>query len=125
MNNIPTNLDEALDFLVKVNNYDSAIRFLKSTDEDSFVSEQHHSTGMALRNEWGLWEKESELSKWFNNIGIYHADDMSSIIMTSFHRLINTKDIDLESQVKHYIDYWDDVDPLVNKGFYNFKEDDI
>ena len=41
---------------------------------------------------------------------------MSSIILTSFHRKINSKDINLESQIDFYRKYWEKVDPKVNLG---------
>jgi hypothetical protein len=44
---------------------------------------------------------------------------MSGIILTSFHRKKNDNDIELDKQVKHYINYWKNVDPKVNTGEYN------
>ena len=75
-------------------------------EEDSARSIAHHGFGTMLRNELGLWQ-ENKLTKWFNNKNIHHADDMSSIILTSYHRKNNGKDIDLDEQVQYYIDYWE------------------
>ena len=58
----------------------------------------------------------SELQKWFKERGIHHADDMSGIILTSFHRRFYRKEIELEEQIAKYQEYWDEVDPDVNKG---------
>ncbi|NME72089.1 DUF6794 domain-containing protein [Flammeovirga aprica] len=46
-------------------------------------------------------------SKYFRDLGINHPDDMSSIILTSFHRYLNDIDIKLDEQVKLYKDYWE------------------
>ena len=53
----------------------------------------------------GLWYG-SDLSKYFNNMGIFHADDMSGIILTSLYRKIVGKDRNLDEQVKWYREYW-------------------
>ena len=62
---------------------------------------------MWLRNNWQLWGM-SRLSFYFNNIGVYHPDDMSGIILTSYQRHLKGEDIKLEEQIKHYQDYWNE-----------------
>lgn len=47
---------------------------------------------------------------WFNQVGIYHPDDMSGIILDSFWRKLNNKPIGLDEQIKYYQDYWRTVD---------------
>lgn len=74
--------------------------------EDEAMAELHMGTGMGIRNGWGLWKGKNELVKFFNSHGIFHPDDMSSIILTSFHRKLNNRDIDFEGQVQMYLDYW-------------------
>ena len=108
---IPKTLDEAIQFLMKDNEGNSNI----SNDEGRFLSEQHHFVGRNLRNEWGLWTG-SNLQTWFKERGIHHADDMSSIILTSFHRNVNGKDIELDEQIKHYRNFWEKTNPKVNEG---------
>jgi hypothetical protein len=49
---------------------------------------------------------EDTLPGYFNNMGIKHPDDMSSIILTSYHRHKNGKDIKLEEQIKVYQYFW-------------------
>jgi len=48
----------------------------------------------------------SRLSKYFNNLGIYHPDDMSGIILDSYHRYLTGKKIKLDEQVGYYKAYW-------------------
>lgn len=67
----------------------------------------HFSTGMWMRNEWGLWSG-SRLSRWFNDRGIFHPDDMSGIILTSFWRHLNDQPIGLERQIAEYQRYWEE-----------------
>jgi hypothetical protein len=108
---IPKNLEEAINLLTTNENKE----FVKDKTEKEFLSYLHHGFGTGLRNGWGLWTG-SILAKWFNEKGVYHADDMSSIILTSIYRVFNNKEIDLEGQIKYYRDYWEETNPDVNKG---------
>jgi hypothetical protein len=65
----------------------------------------HMTTGLWMRNTWGLWHG-SRLSRYFNGLGIYHPDDMSAIILDSYVRRLQGEDIDLRGQIKFYQLYW-------------------
>ena len=103
---IPKNLDECFIELKKELSQKELEEF-KNKGEDKVI-EYHHSLGMWIRNNWGLWSG-SRLAKYFNEIGVYHPDDMSSIILDSLHRHLNGKDIKIEEQIKYYKDYWEKV----------------
>ena len=62
-----------------------------------------------MRNSWGLWS-DSPFSRYFARLGIFHADDMSAIINEAFSRRVRGKDIQLESLVQYYRDYWEKED---------------
>ena len=100
----PTTLKECFNELKRTNSK-KALEDWIDKEEDKACNEIHFTTGMKIRNDWGLWGK-NKLTKWFNSIGIYHADDMSSIILTSFHRVLNRTPMDIKAQIKYYIDYW-------------------
>lgn len=104
---IPSNLDECFIKLDKILN-DSTISSFKQLTEDVFLVQTHMTLGRYLRNNWGLWAG-SKLSRYFNNLEIFHPDDMSSIILTSYHRFLCGKKILLEDQINHYKNYWKDV----------------
>lgn len=70
-----------------------------------FAVKNHHSLGRHLRNEWGLWAG-GPLKDYFNKLGIHHADDMSGIILRSYHEYLNGKNIKLNAQIKSCQDYW-------------------
>lgn len=101
---IPKNLE---DCFVQINAFwnDSIKKQVKSWEEREFTGKAHLGLGMWMRNNWRLWGG-SRLSKYFNNLEIYHADDMSGIILVSYHRYLNNNEIRLEEQVKYYQDYW-------------------
>lgn len=101
----PNNLDSAINILKKIN-FEDKVRWLKY-DENEAVAIAHLNFGAKIRNEWGLWDNDSELNKYFKGLGITHPDDMSSIILRSFHRTMNNRDINLEELIDFYKKYWE------------------
>jgi hypothetical protein len=75
-------------------------------EEEEFTANAHFGFGMWMRNNWKLWGG-SRLSKYFTDLGIFHPDDMSGIILTSYHRHLKGKEIKLEEQIKSYKDFWE------------------
>ncbi len=103
----PKNLEECIAIFLK-QTPKKDLDSWKTKDEETAVASLHFPCGMSLRNGWGLWGK-NDLTKFFNKLGIYHADDMSGIIYTSLHRRLNDKYLDLPGQVKYYQDYWKNI----------------
>jgi hypothetical protein len=101
----PVNLEEAVERL-KVIHHDSTKQKILEMTEDEFLGGAHMGLGMWMRNGWGLW-KGKELAKYFNSIGIYHPDDMSGIILTSYYRELHGQEWKLDEQVKYYQAYWE------------------
>lgn len=100
----PKNLDEAisqLDILLtekdKKDVYDMT--------ESDYTSNSHFSTGIWIRNNWGLWAGQ-ELAKYFNGLGINYPDEMSGIILRCYYRHIHNQDYKLKEQIKYYKDFW-------------------
>ncbi len=71
-----------------------------------FFSLGHLSLGMWMRNNWELWRGGS-LAKYFNELGIYHPDDMSDIIMNSYVAKLRGEKYDLEEEIIKYQKYWE------------------
>jgi len=105
---IPKDLE---DCFIQINSFwhDSTKTKIKNWTEEEFSCNAHFGFGMSIRNNWQLWGG-SRLSKYFNDLGISHPDHMSGIIVHSFHRYLNDKEIKLEEQVKHYQDYWEETE---------------
>jgi hypothetical protein len=101
---IPKDLEDCFSQIDKFWN-DSIKNQVKKWKEKEFTAKAHFGFGLWMRNNWKLWGG-SRLSKYFNNIGIYHPDDMSGIVLTSYYRYLKGMDIDLETQIKFYQDYW-------------------
>ncbi|OMP29730.1 DUF6794 domain-containing protein [Mangrovimonas sp. DI 80] len=126
-NYIPKNLKDAIEYLDCEWSESDKTEF-KDKEESYAVTELHFGTGQGIRNGWGLWKGKNRISKFFKSKGIFHPDDMSSIILTSFHRKLNEKPIDLKTQIEYYKNYWDKIskenekeEMLIEKNFNNFK----
>ncbi|MGV0757594.1 DUF6794 domain-containing protein [Empedobacter brevis] len=104
---IPKNLEDCFS---QINSFwnDSTKIQVKNWEEKEFAGKVHSGFGRWMRNNWRLWGG-SRLSKYFNDLGVHHPDDMSGIILDSYHRYLNNKEIKLEEQVKYYQDYWENV----------------
>jgi hypothetical protein len=84
---------------------DSIKTQLRNMTEDEFTANAHFGIGLWMRNNWGLWGG-SRLSKYLNDLGIFHPDDMSDLILTSYHRYLLGQDLKLEEQIEFYKNYW-------------------
>ena len=99
----PKNLNECFIELNKIIKPKDLKTFKKSNEKE--LSLYHLGLGVWIRNNW-IRPKNSPLANYFAKMGITHPDDMSSIILKSFHRHLNNKDIKLKEQVRYYRDYW-------------------
>jgi len=115
--NQPADLESAVSFLTDTLLSDKDKSAILEITEDQFVGRAHHILGQALRNDWYLWwnkdhafdmwpKEKPPIVKFFNSIGIHHADDMSGIIMVSTYRKLAGLDRKLDEQVQHYVEYW-------------------
>lgn len=87
--------------------HDSTKVKVKNWTEDEFSAKAHFGFGRWMRNNWQLWGG-SRLKEYFKNKDIHHPDDMSGIILDSYHRYLNNKEIDLEKQITFYKNYWEE-----------------
>lgn len=102
---LPSNLKECFDYL-KVVVKEKDIKEFKRCKEKDVIGKYHFGFGTTLRNNLKLWDEKSKLHNYFKKLGIWHADDMSGIILNSWHRHLNNKSIKLEKQIQYYKNYW-------------------
>jgi hypothetical protein len=102
---IPENLEDCIKSLDEIYADSVKIEIAKLTESEYSSGNHLFGIGIWMRNNWQLWGG-SRLSKYFNQIGIYHPDDMSGIIMDSYHRYLKNEEIRLDEQVKSYQEYW-------------------
>lgn len=98
----PKNLDEAITQLdvVYTNKYKKEIFDMS---ESEYTTKSHYSTGLWIRYNWRLWQSKG-LSKYFNDLGIYHPNDMTDIILRCYYRHLHHQAYELNKQIKHYQD---------------------
>lgn len=104
--NKPTNLSECFTQLDKIFSESPDGDDWRDESEDKAIADSHHGLGQWIRNNWGLWSEESSLHQYFKKLGLKHADDMSGVILTSYHRHLNERELGLDDQIKHYIEFW-------------------
>lgn len=84
-NYIPKNLQEAIEYLDKE---------LLQEDKDYLIENGaisvHHSLGTWIRNNWNLWNDESEIRKNISKLGYTHPDDISNYIIEEFIKYIKS-----------------------------------
>ena len=72
----------------------------------------HSGLGRALRNRWGLWHDpkgdrpETPIHAYLVELGLHHGDDMSGLILESFHRHLRGEPLDVKGQVARYQEFW-------------------
>ncbi|MDP4226336.1 MAG: hypothetical protein Q8907_10020 [Bacteroidota bacterium] len=98
---LPKDLDEAINYFDNKWTDQEKEEFIKDS-----LKNAHFSIGMWIRNSWIRNQCDTLLVKYFNKIGIFHPDDMSSIILTSLYRKLTNKTIDLNKQIEVYKKYW-------------------
>ncbi len=100
---IPGNLEEAWAALEKNLTIEDRQK-LKTISEDELIGMNFFGS-MGIRNDWGLW-RGSRLAKYFNDLGIYHPDDMSQIILQTFLCHINNQPIRLDERIAYFKEFW-------------------
>lgn len=105
---LPKNLDEAVQYFQQQWTQAELDSFKNKPERDAVI-ELHRGTGMWIRNNWVYGDRDTALRNYFKDLGIYAPDDISSIILTSLHRTLNKKDVELERQVETYKAYWQPI----------------
>lgn len=102
---LPKDLNESIAYFESDWSY-WRLQDFKNKDEEKAVTELHRSVGGWIRNNWIYADRNPELVRFFDSLGFKHPDDISSTILTSLHRKLNSKDIDLQGQIDFYEAYW-------------------
>ena len=96
----PLTLEEAVELLSKMHS-DSIKRWIMNQQEDDFIIGAHRGLGMWMRNKWGLWGG-GKLVQHFEEMDVFHPDNMSSMILRCYYRDLKGLDWGVEEQIKFY-----------------------
>jgi len=98
----PLNIADALSYLNCTWSDEFKDEFRKQ-DENDVITEFHFGIGRAIRNNWGFWsKKKNSLVKELESYGFSHPDDMSSAILSLFHRQLSNSYFDLGKELSKY-----------------------
>jgi len=114
---LPANLEEAVETFIAYYQNEHSFLELAYAPELIFLNRLHCGAGLFIRNTWYLEWKEGHsnasppasmppLVRYFNEIGIVHADDMSTIVISAVWHKLNDKPFDILYTVKIIQDYW-------------------
>lgn len=79
----------------------------KAKTENELVIEAYPGFGMALRNEWGLWDFNCKLTKDLaKRFNLFHADDMSALLMKCAWQELQGKPVTPHIFAMSSILYW-------------------
>ncbi|MBP7809682.1 MAG: hypothetical protein KA163_10345 [Bacteroidia bacterium] len=126
----PQNIDEAILYFEKKWSNEQKEEF-KALPEKIAVEDYQMTTGIWIRSEWLANKNDTTLLHQFKILGIDDLHEMSNIILTSLHRKLNTTEINLEGQVKYFIDFWKPIriceaaaDKLAEENYKKFNVGD-
>lgn len=97
---IPKDVNEVFLELNKKVDESSKAKF-KSLTEAEATSKLFFSLGRWMTHNWGLYEG-SRLSKYLQDMGIHHPDNMVKFLITAYHRSITKRPLDIKALVEHY-----------------------
>lgn len=97
---IPKDLADAFVQLNRLTNKESK-QIFKNMPEELAAKKLHFSLGRWIIYNWGFY-KGSRLSHYIKKMGINHPDDMAHFIITSYHRNLLKKKLDIKAQIEFY-----------------------
>ncbi|MFC4816720.1 DUF6794 domain-containing protein [Flavobacterium sp. GCM10023249] len=125
----PKNIKEAIEYM-EFKWTDEEKEKFKNKNENAAALELHMGYGMWIRNSW-LRNGNPKLSKYFYKKKVFHIDDMSSIILIFYHRMLNNKKLGLRKTFKPYSEKWRKGKPYrkiyqdsINRIFDSYKIND-
>ena len=104
---IPPEMNIAFDYIENVWNKESIEQFKNWREDDTVYVDYHFGIGLNIRNFLLRNGEHSEkMQRFFDSLGVGHYDDMSSMILYSYHKHLNGENIGLESQVEKIKEHW-------------------
>ena len=94
---IPKDHFDAMDQLDNLIDEPSRAKF-KQVSEEEAVRKLYFSLGRWIWVNWSLLDG-SRLSEYFREYGLHHGEDIATLIIRSYHRKINGKDIAFRQQI--------------------------
>ncbi len=103
----PATLEQTYRYLDQIFDDTAKYSFMK-LPEDVATGRLHFGLGMWMRNNWRLWGR-GKLKRYFLERGVLHPEDMSGIILTSYHRYLNNQAIGFDKQAESYRTFYQGI----------------
>ena len=71
----------------------------KAATEDEVVHKLFFSLGRWISQKWGFYEG-SRLSHYLKTLGVTHPEDMSQVVIVSYHRYLLKNPLDIKAQIE-------------------------
>lgn len=97
---IPKDVNEVLLELNKKMDAPSKAKFAALTEEEA-SSKLFFSLGRWMTHNWSLFEG-SRLSKYLQDMGIHHPDNMVRFLITVYHRSLNKKPLEVKQLIQSF-----------------------
>ena len=97
---IPKDLGDAFARLNRLISKESKVKF-KRANEGVAIRKLHFSFGRWMIHNWGFYEG-SRFSHYLRKLGIYNPDDMARFVMTTYHRNLNRKPLEVKELVEMF-----------------------
>ncbi len=106
---LPPAFDKLVTAIVENMNDDKKKEIVDAPMAEMMVD--HFGAGLALRN-GELNQTNSKVRKYLIRRGIFHRDDLSSIVLLSAVRRVRGEPIELNGQIAEYRKYWQELDEI-------------
>ena len=100
----PNKLKEAVDHIIKYSDSEVLEEFRGISAVTAMYGGRRFS-GRMVRNHLELWGF-NDLTKWFYQHGVFHADDMSCVVFKALHCKLNEKPFDIEEMADYFDRWW-------------------
>lgn len=97
---IPRDINECFVELKVMLSEEQIRRFRGLREEEVFFFD--FGLGRRLRDLWELYSPDSPLVRYFSAMGVTRPDDIASIVLTSFHRQLNGRQLRLDEQLAFF-----------------------
>lgn len=104
--NIPPELNQSFNFIEEHWTKEQQDAFKNNSEERALLMEYKVGMGLYLRNNWiRNNEHSSKITAYFFTNDVHHLEDMSAIILVSYHRYLNHQPLEIEKQFSDAVDY--------------------
>ena len=97
---IPANIEEAFEELQSLSEPAGLVKF-KQAPEAVVAAKLKGGLGRWMLINWGFYEG-SRLSHYLKSLGVHHPEDMSQLLLVSFHRHLNQRPLRLKEQADQF-----------------------